>query len=136
MILIVCVDDNYGMAFLKKRQSRDRRQRDHLCRLLKGKTLWVSPYSAGLFDTIAEELTLKIAADAPAKVKAGEYFFSELDDLSRIAPEAEEIWVYHWNRSYPDTLLFPEEALKKRTLIEQKEFAGSSHDRITFEVYR
>ncbi len=136
MILIVCVDDNYGMAFLNRRQSRDKRQREHLCRRLKGKTLWMTPYSAPLFDTLSEDLTLKTASDPFSQAKEGEYIFCEREELSEIAQDAEEIWIYHWNRSYPDTLLFPVSALKNRTQIDSGEFTGTSHDRITFEVLR
>ena len=48
MILIVCTDDDNGMAFANRRQSQDRLLRERLLRLSSGK-LWLNAYSAKQF---------------------------------------------------------------------------------------
>ena len=66
------------------------------------------------------------------KAGQGEYCFCELQ-----LPQSgvETIIVYRWNRHYPADQIFPEEWLQCRSLKESREFAGSSHEKITREVY-
>lgn len=46
----------------------------------------------------------------------------------------EGLIVYRWNRTYPADL-FLTLPLEQWTLVRQEEFAGSSHQNITKEVY-
>ena len=56
MKLILCVDDNGGMAFNHRRQSRDRVLNEHILALCGMHRLWITPYTAKLFggDTAAQ----------------------------------------------------------------------------------
>ena len=46
----------------------------------------------------------------------------------------EEIYLYRWNRDYPAEVYFPVD-LSVWKCMETKEFAGSSHEKITRERY-
>ena len=82
MILMVCVDDNMGMAFNHRRQSKDRILRERLLQNAAGTPLWMNSYSAGQFEEneihtdTADSL---IYADDSFMEKAGpgEYCFAE-----------------------------------------------------------
>ncbi len=56
MILIVCVDDNMGMAFNHRRQSQDRLLRRRLLERVGVSKLWMSPYTARRFDALPEKM--------------------------------------------------------------------------------
>ena len=48
--------------------------------------------------------------------------------------EIEKVILYHWNRDYPADVYFPVD-LSVWKCVETKEFAGSSHEKITRERY-
>lgn len=48
---------------------------------------------------------------------------------------AEELVLYRWNRSYPGDVTFPW-PLTGWKLVETADFPGTSHEKITEEVYR
>ncbi len=80
MNVIVCLDDNNGMMFNKRRQSQDKILRDSIKELVKDKK---------------------------------------------------------WNRTYPSDLYFDINVQNEQwELIESEEFQGSSHEKITKEIYR
>ena len=112
MILIACVDDRGGMLFNRRRQSQDRLLRQDLLEEAGGRPGWLSPYS------------LKQFPDPPENLRCAEEFFHR----------AEGVILYHWNRRYPADLYFPL-PLEGWTLARREEFPGSSHERITKEVY-
>ena len=47
----------------------------------------------------------------------------------------EKIVLYHWNRSYPGDFFFDIDVTKAWHCVFTRSFAGSSHDKITEEVY-
>lgn len=132
MILIACVDDNMGMAFNCRRQSKDKT----LCARILEKTahskLWMGPYSAKQFAEHPDQ----ICVDEAFLDKAGvqEYAFTEIVAPGKYAPRVEEILLYRWNRSYPGDLQF-DLPLEGYRLAETTEFAGNSHEKITEERY-
>ena len=133
MILIVCVDDHNGMMFNHRRQSQDRVLRADVLELTAGKALWMNAYSRKQFtesdeDEIrVDEMLLDTAGD-------GEFCFVENADVSDCVEQIEEIYVYRWNRDYPADVYFPVD-LGGWKCEETKEFAGSSHEKITRERY-
>ncbi len=138
MKVIVCIDDDGGMLFNKRRQSRDRLLiEDLLIRVQEdGDSLWVAPFSEKLFNDVKEVRPL-ITVDEIFLEKAGEtdFCFVENVPLQQYEEKIESIVVYRWNRKYPaDTYLDID--LTKWQMKETKEFAGSSHEKITREVYR
>lgn len=134
MKLIICLDDKYGMAFFGKRQSMDRAVCRDILALSEGHNLWMKEYSAKLFSGVDAMLCI----DECYLLKAGknDYCFAETDDVNDIAHDAEQIIVYKWNRAYPSDLRFSAELLQTREKVASVDFSGSSHDKITREVYR
>ena len=127
MILIVCVDDNNGMMFNKRRQSRDGELIKRIENITKGKCLWTSEYSKALFSREVE--TAECFLD---KAGEGEYCFNEtIGDIS-VLPE--RIIIYKWNRKYPSDLKFNFD-MSKMKIVSSFEFVGSSHEKITEEIY-
>ena len=132
MILIACVDDSLGMAFHRRRQSKDRLLRERILEQVGDAPLWMSPYSAKQF----EEGVENIRADEAFLTRCGEqeYAFTELEAPGKFAPQIGKLILYRWNRSYPAELYFDLD-LGGYTLSAVHEFAGSSHEKITEEIY-
>ena len=130
MKLIVCVDDNMGMAFNRRRQSMDRAVRARLLERVGGAPLWMTPYSAKQFTEPVEHL--HTAEDCQQRVGAGEFCFVETQPIA--APEQiEALILYRWERTYPADLHF---ALPKQLrLVERTKFQGYSHPELTEEIY-
>ena len=133
MILIVCVDDHNGMMFNHRRQSQDRVLRADILELTDGKKLWMNAYSRKQF---AESDAEKIRVDETFLDAAedGEFCFVENADVSGCVERIDEIYLYRWNRDYPADVYFPVD-LSMWKCVETKEFAGSSHEKITRERY-
>ena len=127
MKLIVCLDDNNGMMFNKRRQSRDRVLVENVLEVCKGKKLYTNEYSASLFP----ENTVEIL-DNPENV-GNAYCFVESFTVNE--EYIDEIIVYKWNRVYPADTHFNIN-LANWNLTEIVDFEGSSHEKITREIYR
>ena len=93
MILIVCVDDNMGMAFTHRRQSQARLLRRLLLGRVGASKLWMSPYTARQFDALPENV--QVSETFLCEAEAGEYCFAELS----CPDDAEGVVLYRWNRS-------------------------------------
>ena len=132
MILIACVDDRGGMLFNRRRQSQDRLLRQDLLEEAGGRPVWLNPYSLKQFPDPPENL--RCAEDFFRRAGEGELCFFEDADPAPWLEAAEGVILYHWNRRYPADLYFPL-PLAGRTLVRREEFPGSSHERITKEVY-
>jgi hypothetical protein len=132
MNIIVCLDDRDGMLFMKRRQSRDSALCSRVLQVAQGKTLWMNAFSAGLFsgaDVCVDEAFLE-------KAGQGEYCFVENCDVTPYLDRIENVLVYRWNRHYPADTRFPKDlVLGQRAMKEATDFPGSSHERITEEVY-
>lgn len=139
MILLACVDDNYGLAFNGRRQSRDRAVSADMLSLAGEKALWIEPGSEKLFEAAGDgrEKVLRIEPDCLEQAGIGEYCFVESLAGGGTAwrERVEKLALYKWNRKYPaDTFL--EWDFEGWELEERREFAGYSHERITREIYR
>lgn len=128
MTAAVCVDTRNGMAFGGRRQSRDRLLCADLIRLC-GKVRML-PSSAELFSEFPDAVEL-----CGALLREEGVYFVETDSLETAQPE--ELILYRWNRLYPaDLWLRLDPAERGMRLISSVEFAGSSHPRITREIWR
>ncbi len=127
MKLIVCLDDNKGMMFNRRRQSRDKVLLANMLELCKDKKLYINKYSEKLFP----ENTV-IILENPEYEIGDNYIFAENFTVSEEA--VSEIIVYKWNRVYPADTYFNID-LSGWNLAETIEFKGSSHEKITREVY-
>ena len=134
MKIIVCIDDNKGMMFNKRRQSQDNTLREDVINNLNGSRLLMNEYSYKQFkDTQQDYITvdetfLSMAAE-------DDYCFVENLKLSPYQEKISELIIYHWNRNYPADTYFDID-LSQWELVSSTEFAGSSHEKITKEIYK
>lgn len=133
MIAVVCVDDSMGMMFNGRRQSRDRVLAARVAELARGNRLWMNPYSYELFENIAEG-NINIDLDFLSKASDGELCFVENEELQAVENIIEKLILFRWNRSYPSDMTLDID-LRNWRLEESQDFVGSSHDKITMEVY-
>ena len=133
MKLIVCVDDNFGMLFNKRRQSKDSHLRADMLELTREGNLWMNAYSANQFEDAS---ALHVDEAFLDKAAMDDYCFVENTDMLPYADGISGVIVYRWNRAYPSDVKFPIDLFQDRwTLISSTEFAGSSHEKITREIY-
>ena len=132
MKLIVCLDERKGMMFNNRRQSRDRVLIDNIEAMLDGDKLFVAPYSESLFEN--NEIKLKVKGNPLRAANKGWCFIENLP-VAEYKDEIEELVIYHWNRHYPGDFFFDLE-LDSYRLISCEEFAGSSHEKITKEIWK
>ena len=133
MKLIVCLDERGGMAFGGRRQSRDRVLTADIVRTVGDSPLYMTEYSAKLFE---ERLDSYIITDSPmADAENGAYCFVEREDPAPFAERISELTVYHWNRHYPSDLRFGMDT-SGFALVSTEDFVGSSHEKITKEVWK
>ena len=131
MHLIVCVDQNNGMSFNRRRQSRDRTVPEDVMKMAQGATVRMEEVSASLFSAYGG---IMVSGDFLEAAQAGDYCFAERLPL----PEAPETLIlYRWNRVYPgDVFLDFRPEAQGMTLVSSEDFSGSSHKRITREIWR
>ena len=134
MKLIVCIDEKGGMLFNGRRQSSDSMVIKRIFEFTEPHIIWMKQYSQMLFN---DHIRTRIDDDCLAKADLQDYCFLEDEDPTTFFADVEEIVIFCWNRLYPADLFFPVNLVKEKWgLAYTEEFAGSSHDRITMEVYR
>ncbi len=133
MILLVCIDDNGGMMFNLRRLSRDSAVIKDIVQNVS-KEIWMNEYSKPLFDGSGAEC--RVSEDFLGKAAAGECCFVENLGVAEVLNKAERLIVYKWNRRYPSDFSLDIKLFDDRLFIrDRSEFAGSSHEKITKEVY-
>ena len=133
MKIIVCVDDKGGIMFNHRRQSQDRVLREEILKMTAGKPLWMSSYSAKMFESCRG---VSVAEDYLSRAAKGDFCF--IEDTASIAGHAdaiEEIILFKWNRVYPADVYFTFPDNYEYKMVESRDFAGFSHEKITQEVY-
>lgn len=133
MILVVCLDDHGGTMFNHRRQSRDRILIADLLAYIGDRRLVVSPYSASLFP--ADAPNVAVAENPWAEAGEDDFVFAEDRDPAAAWNRVEAVILYRWNRVYPADKWFRGD-MKDFRLCETQEFVGSSHDKITKEVWK
>ena len=128
MKIIICLDDNGGMLFNNRRQSRDRVVCEDVVKNLNGEKLFISPFSQILFESYKNDVLA--CEDFLTK---GRVCFVENQVLSLC--NADEVTVYRWNRVYPADF-YCDIDFSKYSLTEQAELEGFSHEKITKEIYK
>ena len=131
MKLCICLDKKNGMMFFGKRQSQDSVQRERFLKLVGSEKLWMSNYSAKLFGA-----TESIVVDDNCGTLAGENDYCFVEDQPFDINKCKSIIVYKWNRQYQAdkffTVDFKTAGFKR---VSKEDFVGSSHDKITEEIY-
>lgn len=128
MKIIICLDDNGGMLFNNRRQSRDRVVCEDVVKNLNGEKLFISPFSQILFDNYKDDVL-----SCEDFLTKGNVCFVENQVLSPC--NADEVIVYRWNRVYPADF-YCDIDFSKYSLAEQAELEGFSHEKITKEIYK
>ncbi len=131
MTLVLCLDDKSGMLFFQKRQSKDRILRKEMIRMAGSSRLVVSPYTAAQFE---EDFPLTVSSTPEKEAKEGDFLFLENTPLPKEG--VKRVILYRWNRAYPADWHFPEkEYLSSFALTQTRDFKGSSHEKITEEIW-
>lgn len=131
MQIIVCVDDNGGMMFNKRRQSRDRVLCEYVMKLSEGHKVYMSAYSAKLFE---ENDRIVVSENYLEEAGEKDFCFVEKEPLKAYEDKIDKLIIFKWNRVYPadQHLDINPEKMKK---VQEEEFVGFSHEKITMEVY-
>lgn len=134
MIAILCLDSQNGLMFGGRRQSRDRLLLEDIRQFCEGKALLMNEYSNRLFLQYGFQYQ-RVLPDFLSQAGPGDICFIEGNNLVTLMDSLEKLVLYCWNRVYPADLYFDPSLLNGWHLLEQKEFPGSSHERLTRKVY-
>ena len=130
MEIIICLDDNNGMLFNNRRQSRDSMVLWDIKNNLQN-SLTIFPFSEKLVSS----------AEIPYEIMSGSasentVLFVEDRGIKEFLPVTNKITVYRWNRVYPaDMSLDIDLPAEGFPLVSTVDFEGTSHEKITKEVY-
>lgn len=133
MNLIVCVENRMGMTFNGHRLSKDKKVIERILELAEGKRLWVSKYSAKLFEGFdCSRVEIKVCNNFLELADKGEDFCF-VEDIEGVL-NADKLYLFCWNRDYPyDKVLNLD--TEKYKIGKVREFLGNSHPVITLKVY-
>jgi hypothetical protein len=133
LTVVVCIDDRGGMMFNKRRQSRDRVLIQELVESVEGK-IYINSYSTLLFESHTDRVEIN---ENPLKeCPSGAVCFIENLTLAPHLMDISTLIVYKWNKKYPSDVRLDIDIKKEGfKLLKTKEFQGSSHDKITKEIY-
>lgn len=131
MKIVLCLDKSNGLLFGGRRQSQDRVLREKLLELVGDGKLFLNAYSAKQFESDEQ---LAVSEDFLQRAGAEDFCFIEDADIP--ADAATAWYLFFWNRDYPGDRHFnfdlKANGFKK---VHTEQFAGSSHKKITLEVY-
>lgn len=134
MKIIVCLDDNGGMMFNHRRQSRDRLVTADILDSSRGKKLYIDEYSQKLFADLEGSYT--VSDNMLEDAGEGDVCFVENKAISHVIGRIEEITVYRWNRVYPADTYFDIDLVKEGFVLrDTRELEGNSHEKITKETF-
>lgn len=131
MNIFVCVDENGGMLFNNRRISQDKAVVKKILEISGGSKLYMNSYSAKLFDGIHE-----IIIDESFITKANSDDFCFVENIAVPEDSINKLYIFNWNRKYPSDFKFNIDiAGNGYEKISTEEFTGSSHERITLDIY-
>lgn len=133
MITIICTDNRNGIMFNHRRQSQDQVLRQDIIQEVGDSRIWMNSYSYGQFLNSSFP-NLMIDEDFLNKAGEEEYCFIEESNIIPYIHLVKRIIRYRWNRDYPADFYFNVD-LSTWKMVSKEEFVGSSHDKITKEVY-
>lgn len=127
MTLYICLDDRNGLKFNKRRQSRDAALLEDIRNQLTG-NLCIDPFS--------EKMIQEAEIPYVLPPETAEDYFAEDVPSEELLDRTERLVIYRWNRHYPaDVRWNPDLSVLGFSLREITEFPGTSHEKITREVY-
>lgn len=130
MNVAVCIDDNYGMLFNSRRQSRDRILIEDFLKTAGENKVFIKSFSQKLFTDRSVLINDKCLEDA----EENDFCFIEDESLIPYSSKINTLIIYKWNRKYPADFVF--EMPEGFVLSETTDFAGGSHEKITKEIYK
>ncbi len=132
MHIIVCLDDKGGMMFNNRRQSKDSVLRERVIEIAAGTRLMMNEYS---FRQFSEDAVVTVDENPLSNAKDNDVCFIENLPTAQFKDKISKITVFKWNRVYPSDMFFDIDTENGWRLAETREFEGSSHQKITEEVY-
>lgn len=136
MTVFLCIDDNNGMLFNGRRQSRDAAVLQDVFTHMKNAPVIISPFSEKMFSSMnhLEQATISDSFLNDIDTTAG--YFVEDVDITPYLSSISELVLYHWNREYPFDMQFTASPKENGfSLKNSSEFEGTSHEKITKEVW-
>lgn len=135
MKIVACLDNHNGMFFSRKRQSQDYLQRLDLKDLIKEEELYMNSYSFRLYQDVFLNQCI-VSESFLEECPNGKYALVETETFLPYLDKIEECIFYFWNRHYPSDSIIDLQFLAEWKIVDQKEFLGSSHEKITRIIYR
>lgn len=132
MTVFVCLDGADGMLFHRRRQSRDAAVMRDICASVSGGRLLIGPYSEALFASAGCNLT--VCDDPLAAAGPEDRCFLESPPAAGW-DKVTALVVYRWDRAYPADVFFGQGYRSEFRLTQTVDFSGTSHEKITKEVY-
>lgn len=132
MTVFVCLDGADGMLFHHRRQSRDAALLRDMGASICGRLL-IAPGSEALLS--AAGLDYSVAAAPLAAAGENDACFIEAPPLAPFRERITTLIIYRWNRAYPADTFLDLDYRQTFRLVETVDFPGTSHDKITKEVY-
>ena len=133
MTVISCVDIKMGTMFNNRRQSQDSVLRKRVLEISKEAKLWMSPYSEKQFEE-NDNGNICVADNFLVAADNEDYCFVEGISFAPCLDKIDHIIIYKWNRDYPSDKTLDVD-LSEWYLESTFDFKGSSHEKITEEVY-
>ncbi len=132
MIVICCVDDNYGMMFNSRRQTQDKILINYILNICKSSILKMNSYSFELF-SIYNCSNIIVEENFLSNPNGDFFYFVENQSIDSIKQEIKKIILFKWNRVYPADFYFNKSILEDFNLSYICDFKGNSHEKITRE---
>ena len=127
MTLYICLDDRSGLQFNKRRQSRDAAVLEDIRSRIRDKLL---------IEAFSEKLIREAEIPYVMAPETAMDYFAEDIPAQEVLEKTCKIVIYRWNRHYPSDIRWePDLESMGFTLKETTEFPGTSHEKITREVY-
>ncbi|MBC8628314.1 ribonuclease Z [Firmicutes bacterium OM04-13BH] len=133
MEVILTLENRNGMLFNHRRLSRDRRVCEKILDYSNEKELWMNAYSRKLFTDLTDINSIQV--DEEFLDKSQSICFVENQDITPYLPKIDTLVLFQWNRDYPADFFFTVD-LSQWNLISTEDFEGTSHEKITMEVYK
>lgn len=131
MKLFACVEKSGGMLFNGRRVSRDSAVCDRMLFLAGERKIYLNAYSAGLF-----EVKERLFVSDDFLSLAGEEDFCFVENTAIPVGDVEEVYLFCFHRDYPADTFFTLDLKSDFKKIKTEHFAGSSHKKITLEIYK
>ena len=129
----VCVDDGGGLLLFGKRQSRDRVLIAEFVESNSDKNIYIAPFSKLLFESYP---SVTVSDDPFSVAEEGSAIFVENLRIDERLDSVSTLIIYRWNRKYPSDVKFNVDPLKCGFKLKSSvDFEGSSHEKITKEIY-